>query len=87
MPAPGREPRPILPRTHASRISRLIAARQVLEPGYEFLKGYSIPSGTDVNVFRRHIDEHLPAVDVPEVVGLRALKCDTGDREWNDNLE
>jgi hypothetical protein len=42
----------------------------VLDPGYEFLKGYSVPSGTDVNVFRRHIDENLPAVDVPEVVGL-----------------
>ena len=42
----------------------------MLESGYEFLKGYSIPSGTDVNVFRRHIDENLPAVDVPEVVGL-----------------
>ncbi len=43
---------------------------QVLEPGYEFLKGYSVPAGTDVNIFRRHIDENLPAVDVPEVVGL-----------------
>ena len=45
-------------------------SNQVLDPGYEFLKGYSIPAGTDVNVFRRHIDENLPAVDVPEVVGL-----------------
>lgn len=42
----------------------------MLEPGYEFLKGYSIPAGNDVNIFRRHIDENLPAVDVPEVVGL-----------------
>jgi hypothetical protein len=41
-----------------------------LEPGYEFLKGYSIPSGADINIYRRHIDENLPAVDVPEVVGL-----------------
>jgi hypothetical protein len=47
-----------------------ILSPQVLEPGYEFLKGYSIPLGTDVNVYRRHIDENLPAVDVPEVVGL-----------------
>jgi hypothetical protein len=61
-------------RTNAARAPCKPRARappcQVLEPGYEFLKGYSIPSGTDVNVFRRHIDENLPAVDVPEVVGL-----------------
>ena len=43
---------------------------QVLDTGYEFLKGYGIPTGSDVNVYRRHIDENLPAVDVPEVVGL-----------------
>ncbi len=41
-----------------------------MDPGYEFLKGYSIPSGADINIYRRHIDENLPAVDVPEVVGL-----------------
>ena len=42
----------------------------MLDPGYEFLKGYSIPTGADINVYRRHIDDNLPAVDVPEVVGL-----------------
>jgi len=42
----------------------------VFDPGYEFLKGYSIPAPGDINAYRRHIDDLMPAVDVPEVVGL-----------------
>eukprot|EP00960_Hanusia_phi_P069522 767109-Hanusia_phi.AAC.3 len=41
----------------------------VLEPNYSFLKGYTIPQSTDINVFREHVNSY-PATDFPEVFGL-----------------
>ena len=41
----------------------------VLEPGYSFLKGYSIPMATEINAFREHVNTY-PSTDIPEVFGL-----------------
>ena len=57
-------------RRQMTSISENFYRQEVLEPGYSFLKGYSIPQGNDINIFRKHIDENLPEVDSPEVVGL-----------------
>jgi len=43
----------------------------VLDSGYNLFPGYSIPSGTDISVFRSVI-ESLPLVDNPELFGLHA---------------
>ena len=57
-------------RRQMTAISENFFRQEVLEPGYSFLKGYSIPQGNDINIFRKHIEENLPNVDPPEVVGL-----------------
>jgi len=41
----------------------------VLEPGYQFLKGYVVPQCTDINLFREHVNTY-PSTDIPEVFGL-----------------
>ena len=42
----------------------------MLTSGHSFLKGYTIPQVSDINVYRNHIGENLPVVDLPETVGL-----------------
>eukprot|EP00961_Rhodomonas_salina_P225735 3052349-Rhodomonas_salina.3 len=41
-------------------------AQYCLDNDCEFLKGYSIPHGIEIGVFRNHIDNKMPAVDIPE---------------------
>jgi len=57
-------------RRQMTSISENFYRQEVLEPGYSYLKGYSIPVGNDINIFRKHIEENLPTVESPEVVGL-----------------
>jgi len=44
-------------------------APRILEAGFEFFKGYRIPSGMDLEAYRKYIDE-LPLIDNPELFGL-----------------
>jgi len=46
-------------------------ALRCMEPGFEFFKGYKIPTGTDIEIFRKYI-EGLPLVDNPELFGLHS---------------
>ena len=46
-------------RRQMTSISENFYRQEVLEPGYSFLKGYSIPQGNDINIFRKHIDENV----------------------------
>jgi dynein heavy chain len=59
----------------------------VLEPGYSFLKGYTIPQGTEIAHFRDHVNTY-PATDVPEVVGLNmnadlVFRLDNAEKVFN----
>jgi len=42
-----------------------------LESGFEFYKGYKVPVGQDIEVFRKYI-ETMPQVDNPELFGLHS---------------
>jgi len=44
-------------------------ASRVMENGFEFFKGYKVPSGQDIEVYRKYI-YGLPLVDNPEIFGL-----------------
>ena len=57
-------------RRQMTSISENFHNQVVLTSGHSFLKGYTIPQGNDINVYRTHIDENLPVVDLPEAVGL-----------------
>ena len=46
-------------------------AMRVMEPGFEFFKGYKVPTGTDIDIFRKYI-ESLSLVDNPELFGLHS---------------
>ena len=46
-------------------------ALRIMEPGFEFFKGYKVPTGTDIDVYRKYI-ETLPLVDNPEIFGLHS---------------
>ena len=46
-------------------------APRVMEGGFEFFKGYKVPQGADIEVYRKYI-ETLPLVDNPELFGLHS---------------
>ena len=46
-------------------------APRVMEGGFEFFKGYKVPTGADIDIYRRYIDS-LPLVDNPEIFGLHS---------------
>jgi len=46
-------------------------ATRVMESGFEFFKGYKVPGGADIELYRKYIDT-LPLVDNPELFGLHS---------------
>merc|ERR1719478_450385 len=46
-------------------------AMRVMEGGFEFFKGYKVPTGNDIEVYRKYV-ETLPLVDNPELFGLHS---------------
>ena len=46
-------------------------APRTMESGFEFFKGYKVPNGADIDVYRKYI-ETLPIVDNPELFGLHS---------------
>eukprot|EP00961_Rhodomonas_salina_P116167 1563835-Rhodomonas_salina.1 len=58
-------------------------AQYCLDNECEFLKGYSIPHGVEIAVFRNHIDNKMPAVDIPEVFGGSSLSDNFEESVWS----
>jgi len=46
-------------------------APRVMDAGFEFFKGYKVPSGQDIEAYRKYV-EGLPLVDNPEVFGMHS---------------
>ena len=44
-------------------------APRILDGTFEFFKGYKVPSGSDVESYRKYV-ESLPLIDNPEIFGL-----------------
>eukprot|EP00966_Prymnesium_polylepis_P230605 5336312-Prymnesium_polylepis.1 len=42
-----------------------------MDAGFEFFKGYKVPSGQDIEAYRKYV-EGLPLVDNPEVFGMHS---------------
>ena len=72
--APPRNPSPTplhpLPTLFAHPCQAWLAPR-ILEPSFEFYRGYRVPSGGEVESYRKYA-EGLPLIDDPEIFGLHA---------------